>query len=791
MIMDKRNCERLELNKILSACAEYACLDGTRSALSSLEPSCDLEEVRSRLKVTHECDLLLFRYGLGRVEYFGDITDILGRASKGSALSCAELLEARALLRSARLAYTSVNSVDDPEITAVKEIAARIYYDKLLEDDITDKILSTDEVSDFASDALHSIRSAIKNLNERIRSKLSEYVTGGDSKYLQDAIVTMRGDRFVIPVKAEHKSKIKGLVHDRSQSGATFFIEPEYVLEMNNELVALQIDEREEVERILKALSARVGAMRERLETDISALTVLDGYYARAEYSYSLNGTYPRVNDRGYIEIIKGRHPLIDKQEVVPVSVELGKDYNFLLISGANTGGKTVTLKMAGLFCLMAACGIFIPAAEGSSVCVFDGIFCDVGDSQSIEESLSTFSSHIKNIRDICDSATEKSLVLIDEPGGGTNPDEGQAIAKAVVEYLLDKGCRGIVTTHFTPLKEFAYSKNGIENASMEFDSATLKPLYRIKIGLPGASNALAIARRMGLNGAVLEKAEGYLSEGGRAFENIVRRAEDSRVEAERKLSEVEALEAEWKSKIKEANAEIDRLNKEREKLRSGARAESRRIINERTASAEEMLGEIEKIFAQEEISQTDLFKARALRNRLKDLSYGEDGAEVSVTTFKDATADNIKEGATVYVKSTGNRGEVLSFNRAKGEVLLSFGGMKMRCKISELQIVSEKPKANENKVRVKIPRKPAAEAPRLEINLIGMTVEEALYELDNFIDRAVTDNLEEIKVIHGVGTGKLREAIGRRLKSHKNVKSYRLGKYGEGETGVTIITLK
>mgnify|MGYP001073283569 CR=1 FL=1 len=789
--MDDKSLKRLELDKVLASCAEYACLDGTKAALRAFMPSCDLTEVRELLSRTAECDKLLYRYGLGKIEYFSDVSDLLKRAAKKSTLSCAELLAVNCLLRSARIAYTSISSVEDEEIVKIKSDAARLYFDKNLEDDITSAILSDDEISDYASDALYSIRSRIRNLNERIRAKLSEYVSGKDAQYLQDGIVTMRGDRYVIPVKAEHKSRVKGLVHDRSQSGATFFIEPEYVLELNNELVALQIDEREEIERILSNFSARVGALSERLEYDMSILAEIESFYARAEYCYVKKCTCPQVNNRGYINIIKGRHPLIDKDKVVPVSLELGGSYNFLLISGANTGGKTVTLKMCGLFCLMAACGLFIPAAEGSAVCVFDDIFCDVGDSQSIEESLSTFSSHITTVIDMCRKADKNSLVLIDELGGGTNPDEGQALAKAIVEYFLNLGCRGIITTHFTPLKEFAYSVDGIENASMEFDASTLKPLYSIKIGLPGASNALAICRRLGLDEKILDKAVGYLSEGGKAFENIVRKAEESRIKAQKKLAEAQALSDQWQAKLAEVNRQIDALNKQREKLNATARAESRRIINERTARAEEMLSEMEKLFEKEELSQSDLIKARTLRNKLSDAAYGEDDSVETVTDYKQATAENIKVGSEVFVRTMQSVGQVLSVNAKNGEAEVACGSIKLRCKIADLQLVCSAPARRKTEVKVKKSGSFSPSAPMLELNVLGMTVEEALYEVDNFIDKAVMDNLEEIKVIHGVGTGKLRSAIAQHLKRHKNVKSFRLGKYGEGETGVTIITLK
>ena len=482
---------------------------------------------------------------------------------------------------------------------------------------------------------------------------------------------------------------------------------------------------------------------------------------------------------------------MIDKSKIVPVSVELGGNYNFLLLSGANTGGKTVTLKMVGLFCLMAACGLFIPAAEGSAVGVFDNVFCDLGDSQSIEESLSTFSSHIKTVIEIVNGVNGDSLVLIDELGGGTNPDEGQALARAVVEKLLSAGCRGIVTTHFTALKEFAFEADGIENASMEFDSATLKPLYSIKIGMPGSSNALAICRRMGLPEDVLENAISYLSEGSRAFENIVRSAEDSRVRAEQLVAENEALKLELKGKIAKADERAAALERERTKLFNNARAESRRIINERSAEAEELLAEIEDIFKKAEITETDLIKARTVKNKLKNAAYDADDSPQREVPYSPATKDNLHTGDRVFIKPMQTEGEVISYSQGKDEAEVLCGSMKLRCKLTDLLLIGAEKRQKGAAENVRVVRKIAPSRPVLEINVLGMTVGEALYEVDNFIDRAVTDNLEEIKVIHGVGTGRLRKAIAEHLKRHKNVESFRAGKYGEGETGVTFIKLK
>lgn len=785
--MENKNYQKLELDKILLSVSNFAVTDKGRLKILDTKPFKKVEEVRLLLDCTAECDKILYTHGAGKVEFFGSVEDNIERASKGSALSCSELLDTNALLRSARIAYENINRINDESIIIMREKADRLYFDKALEDDISEKIVSVEQVSDFASDRLYSIRSRIRSLNEKIRVKLSEYLSK-DARYLQDGIVTIRNDRYVIPVKAEYKNLVRGFVHDRSQTGATFFIEPEYVLELNNELIALTIDEREEVEAILRSLSKRIGNLKDSLFADIEILADIDACLARAEFGYQKKCTKPEINGRGYINIIKGRHPLLDKDKTVPVSIELGKNYDFLLLSGANTGGKTVTLKMCGLFSLMAQCGLFVPASEGSSLAVFDNIFCDIGDSQSIEENLSTFSSHVLNIKNICDGVSVNSLVLIDELGGGTNPDEGQALAKAIVTHFLKIGCKGIVTTHFTPLKEFAYSNDRIENASMEFDAQTLKPLYRIKIGLPGASNAIAISRRLGLGEKILNDALNFMTEGARNFENVLKSAEESRVKAEEKLSSVQSLENEWKRKVDEVNKKIEEINREKEKISRSARSETRRIIAERCETADEILKEIENIFKAEEISQSDLIKARTLKNKLSDISYEEEEMKNKISGFIPANRANLKCGATVFIEKTQSRGQVIFISNKKDEIEVLCGSIKMHCKFADLQIISG---YEQKKEKTKVIKHMPPSRPLLEINVLGMTVEEALYEVDNFIDRAVTDNLEEIKVIHGVGTGRLKNAIAQHLKGKKNVESFRLGKYGEGETGVTVIKLK
>ena len=786
---DEKTIEKLELNKILAEAASFAVLEESKRMLAETRPTSELAETERMLSLTAEADAALFLHGAGRVEAFPSLADEPERAQKGAALSCGELLAVCGLLRSARVAYRSVQALPPEESPLLREIVSGIYFDETLENDISEKILSPDEVSDYASDELYNIRRSIRSLNERIRAKLAELVGGENAKYLQDGIVTMRDNRYVLPVRAEHKSRIRGFVHDRSASGATFFIEPEQVLEMNNELRELAAAEKEEIERILLQLSRRVGNMAGQLRGDIARLSDLDCAYAKAEYSYKNKCIRPRLNAKGVVDIRKGRHPLLDAKTAVPVSLSLGGNYRMLLVSGPNTGGKTVTLKMCGLFCLMAACGIFLPAAEGTEVAVFQDVFCDIGDAQSIEENLSTFSSHIKNIIGITQRAGADSLVLIDELGGGTDPDEGQAIARAIISFLLSRGCRGIVTTHYTALKEFAYAQGGIENASMEFDRTTLQPLYRISIGVPGSSNAIAICRRLGLSEEILQDAVSNLSEGGRQFENILRSAEQSRIEAEEEKKRADALQAEWSAKLAEVNSLRDTLQKEREKLFLTAKVESRRIVNERTGRAEELLAGIEEIAKKSELTEADLIRARTLKNRLADTAFESEKEEQPQPSSRPVDISALHAGDAVFVRAMNARGEVLSVNLKKKEAEVLVGSMRLTVKGKELFAVSAPRKPQE---RVQVVRKvePVA-AVQTEINLLGKTVAEAVQEVDAFIDRAVLAGLEEVKIIHGMGTGKLKEGIRNHLRTMKNVAEFRSGVYGEGAAGVTVVKLK
>lgn len=776
---------RLELDKILSAVSSYAVLEAGKRHVLETVPTESLAEARRLLDMTEEAVRLLFDLGAGRIEPFPPLGDALERAQKGATLTHTELLSCAKLLRSARILYTSVNSYSDENLALFRILGNRLQFNERLENEIDEKIINDTEIADHASEKLFNLRREIRALGEKIRVRLTSYLTGSEKKYLQEGIVTVRGDRFVIPVKAEYKRSIKGFVHDRSATGATVFIEPEEVLEMNNELISLSLDEKEEIERILSELSHGVGAMRASLEQDAELLAEADSFYARAEYAYKLRCVKPELNGKGIVEIVKGRHPLLDGKTAVPVSVKVGGEYGFLVISGANTGGKTVTLKMCGLFSLMGACGLYVPAASGTSLAVFREVFCDIGDSQSIEQNLSTFSSHIVNLRNIVTQACERDFVLIDEPGGGTDPEEGQALARAILSALLKKKCRGIITTHYSSLKEFAYQTEGVENGCMEFDSGDFRPLYRLKIGAPGSSNALAVSRKLGLPEEIVEEARGYLSDGARSYERTVRAAEESRIRAEKLSFAAEELKEEWEEKLAALSKEEEKFAREREKFLTASKAEARRIVNERTARAEELLGEIEEIFRKESLTESDLIRARTLKNKMNE---GADREEERVRAVP-VVPESLKEGDRVLVGSMGAEGIVVSFRSGKKQAEVQIGALRVKAALGDLY-VARSGKPQEKKVTVFKHLAEKTELPR-ECNVIGLTVSEAIPEIEQFLDAALVSNLSQVRIVHGMGTGKLRSAVHRLLQGHRRVESFRLGKYGEGESGVTVVTLK
>lgn len=781
----------LEFDKIQRLCAEHAVLERGKRAICEEKPTSDMEEVNFLLKKTQEAYKLLFDYGVAGVDYFDELTDELNRAKRNSTLSMGELLRVARMLRSSRVVYNAMTAINDDEITALRALAESLYCDKYLEDEIFGKILSDDRMSDNASETLAFIRRKIKRLNEQVKERLAYYVRS-QGKYLQDSIVTMRGDRYVIPVKAEFRGQVKGFIHDQSASGSTLFVEPTEVLELNNDLRTANLEEQAEIERILADLTTKTGLISSRLENNGEILCELDCAFAKATYAYRTKAVRPKINNNGYINIPKGRHPLIDGEKVVPVSLSLGAGYNYLLITGPNTGGKTVTLKLTGLFSVMAATGYFIPAAEGAYISVFDNIFVDVGDEQSIEQNLSTFSSHMRNLIDITNNVDDKSLVLVDEMGAGTDPDEGSALARAILELLVDKKSFGIVTTHYSALKEYAFTRKDIMNASMDFDEETFAPLYRLNIGLAGSSNAIKIALRLGLSEEIADKANSFLSEKKVSFETVIREADKTRRAAEKQLEEYEVVTRESKAELDAILAERAKLEKEREKLFLNAKIESRRIVNESVEEAEDILAEIKAILDKEEIDGGDLIRARTLRNKLEEQKYKLESEADVVPTDKPIDCEKVKTGDRVYIPSMDADGVVISVNRKKQVCDINLGDKRVNLSFSALyqpRKKAEKKKAQQQ-VTVKIDRSNFT-APEMQINVIGLNVDEALDKVTGFLDRAVLNNLPEVKIIHGVGLKKLSTAIHEMLRKHPHVESFRFGKYGEGEHGVTFVTIK
>ena len=782
----------LEYGKVLERAAEYAVLDSSKKKLKNSLPENDFLSAEIALKTTVEADKLLYSYSVSGVDFFDEISDEPDRAAKGSTLSCAEILRVMRLMQSSRITRRSITAVDDESIVYIRRAAESLFTDQYLENDIREKIISEDKIADNASETLYQIRRKIKRLNEQIREKLASFVRGNKLKYLQENIVTMRGDRYVLPVKSEYRGQIKGLIHDQSSTGATLFIEPEAVVEMNNDLRTATIEESAEVEKILSDLSRSIGAISSHLKDNLDILSEIDVAFAKAEYAYKTKAFCPILREDGVIEIKKGRHPLIDPEKVVPLDITLGRDYNYLLITGPNTGGKTVCLKLVGLFALMAATGFFVPAAEGSRLSFFDSVFADVGDEQSIEQSLSTFSSHMRNIIEIMGSVNAKSLVLLDEIGAGTDPDEGGALAQAIIEKLVHTGSYGIITTHYSRLKEYAYVNPAIMNASMDFDSRTFAPLYRLVIGMPGSSNAIEISRRLGLGGDVADSAYGLLTENKISFENVLREAEKTRQEAESIRSEYYSLRKEAADELDSLKNDRAKFDAERQRFSQSVRAETRRIVNEKADEAEEIIEEIKEIMKKSELDGGDIIRARTLKNKLEDIKYGDDDFEDAPAPTKKADISSLKEGDKVYVKSIDGTGAVLRVSLKKKEAEVAVGSIRMNVKADDLYEIKESRQKKAARTSVSFSRDvSSAKTLNTEINVIGQTVEEALLNVDKFLDGCVIGNVEECRIVHGKGMFILGRAIQDRLKKDPRIKEYRYGAYGEGEKGVTIVKLK
>lgn len=783
-MINDRTLKNLELDKLLDVVSEYTSSNTAKEKVISLKPLTNYDELNFLIDKTGEAIKYSSEYSVKPSFSFVDVDSLLISAKKGGVLSLSELLKIAMLLRTSQSVKSSLLSVDDDKLNLLKNDASRIVEDGILLKNIDEWILNDTDIADFASEKLFYTRRKIRQTNENIKAKMQEYVVSNKyQKYLQDAIVTIRGNRYVIPVKIEFKGAIPGLIHDQSASGATIFVEPFPIVELNNELVTLYATEKAEIERILAQLSQNVGNIAMELRENMDIISDIDVIFAKAHYAQHTFSTRPNINKLGVIDLKGGRHPLIDKHAVVPVSVSLGDNYSILLVTGSNTGGKTVTLKLVGLITLMAMCGLYIPCEEGSKIGVFSSIFTDIGDEQSIQQSLSTFSAHVTNVSRILAEIDSDSLALFDELGAGTDPIEGSALAISITQEVLNSGAKAIITTHYSELKAFSFKTDGIQNAHMEFDPTNFAPTYKLNIGMPGASNALMIAKRLGLNKAVIERAKSYVSTEKISFEEVLLEAQAIKLRAEKALSEVDEKNKLVDAKWEEVEEIRKKLQFERKKLTENAEKKAKKIIEDYVDEAEEILAKIKE--AKHNNDERSFFEASRLNKKLGELRYKSSKEEVN----REYDDTPIRVGDSVVINGIDGVATVI-FIKPNGKCLLKLGAMDINSTLKDLRKVkSTKDAKSQRKVNVAKPLN--TEKVSVELNVIGQNREECLINLEYFIDKAVVNGLTVVHVIHGVGAGILKKAVWEYLKNSKNVKSYRLGRYGEGDSGVTVVELK
>lgn len=788
--MNKYNLKKLEFDQVLQKLSEYCHTYIGKEKVSKLEPSNDKAFVQKNLLETSQAVSLMDRNSTPPIAEIEDIRVYIKMLESSNTLSPKALLDICNILNMANeLKIYFSNFLDDETYENLRFYFDELYTNSSIVDKIQKSIVDSETIADSASSNLSAIRRHIRQAEQEIKNKLNSILHSSYSKYMQENVVTIRNDRFVIPVKQEYRSQIKGFVHDISSSGSTVFIEPMSVFEANNSINNLKVDEAAEIERILQSLSSLLFPYTNELFSNIESIGMLDFIFAKAKYSNSIKGITPIINDTKYINLIKARHPLIDSSTVVPITINIGKDYSLLIITGPNTGGKTVSLKTVGLLNAMACSGLNIPAEEKSSIYVFDEIFADIGDDQSIADSLSTFSSHMKNISNIVNNATSESLILVDELGSGTDPLEGANLAMSILEYFKNKNILTLATTHYQELKKYALATDGVQNASVEFDIEKLKPTYKLLIGIPGKSNAFAISEKLGLKKEIIEKAQSLLNKKDVDFETLLKSIYDDKLKIEKEkeqieknLHQVELLKNNLQrddSKIREQEKEI--LNK--------AKLEARQILLDAKDDATSMISKMKEISeSSSELKELNNMR-NSLNNSIKKISLsGNDELDVTPLDEKEITI-----GAKVFVSTLGQNGIILSKISKSKEVQVQIGLIKTNVSIKFL----EKPK----KLKDDLTSKPTSsystrnvsktKTANSEINVIGLTVDEAIPLVDKFLDNCFLAKLQTARIVHGKGTGKLREGIHSFLKKNKRVKSFRIGTYGEGEMGVTVVELK
>ena len=784
--MQERNLRVLEFTKIRERLSEMAVSAMGKARIGGLVPSSRIEEVRAWQQETEEAGNVISYIGGNPIPEFSDIGHHLKMATVGGTLSQKALLQVGETLRAARSARSSLvtDREDTPRITA---LARQLFTNRPLEEEIFNAILSEDEISDHASPELASIRRHIRQCNDRVRDKLNAIIHNPNmQKYLQDALITVRNGRYVIPVKSENRQNVPGLIHDQSASGATLFIEPMGVVEINNDLKQYLAREKQEIERILAELTAKLAPDAQDMAHNLIVLSELDMIFAKAMLGKAMRATEPKLNDQGRINLMGARHPLIDPDKVVPSNLWMGQDFTTLVVTGPNTGGKTVTLKTVGLLTLMAQAGLQIPANYGSEISVFDEVYADIGDEQSIEQSLSTFSSHMTNIVYILKNVTPRSLALFDELGAGTDPTEGAALAMSILERLRKMGVTTLATTHYSEFKAYALSQTGVENASVEFDVDTLRPTYRLSIGVPGKSNAFEISRKLGLPDEIIEDANQRLTNEHIRFEDVIANAEYHRQIAERERQLAEQAHRETQ-KIRD---EAERLQKELEQQRSvmlkKAKEDAKKVLLKAQRESEQIISELKRSRSKDG-AQLKEHELNEMRRKLQG-SLDEMGEALSTPVTRVAPPKDLKPGDTVELRHLGTKGTVITPPNDKGEATVQAGIMKMKVHVSQLRRMEETSKEKKKTGnKIQISARPAS----MEVDVRGMNLEEAIGEVDMFIDNAVLAGLKTVSIIHGKGAGILRSGIQQHLKRYPAVQEFRLGRFGEGEDGVTIVTLK
>jgi len=782
--MNDRALRVLELDKVLGLLAQHCVSEmGQRLALA-LRPSVYTIEVNRWQQETQEALAYLGEAGSSPVHAFDDISDSLHKTRIDGILMPGELLRCRLMLCTSRLLKRALMETEPTGL--LYGYASGLISAKDVEDEIERCIISEDEISDHASPELYRIRRDIKNCHARVRDKLNRMLHSPEvAKYLQDPIITLRNDRYVLPVKAEYRAMVSGLIHDQSGSGQTLFIEPMAVVEINNELKELLGKEREEIERILAMLSALVGRNQENMSFSLENMARLDFIFAKALLAADMKAVRPVLNQERRLHIRQGRHPLIDAQKVVPTELWMGQNFTTLVITGPNTGGKTVTLKTCGLFAAMHQSGLHVPADEGTGFPVFSAFYVDIGDEQSIEQSLSTFSGHMTQIVSILKQVKPDSLVLLDELGAGTDPTEGAALAISILEKLTAMGTLTLATTHYSELKAYALSAERVENASVEFDVARLRPTYRLSIGIPGKSNAFEISRRLGLEEGVIERAQDYLSKEQIRFEDVIQNAEYHRQLAEKEREQAEIARRESERLKRQVQSERVELETQREKILSKAKADAAQLLKKTRNEMDSVIADLKR---QKNLTQAD--RDRAIQQSRDRLRAAQEEMAPETKAQEAAPGEPLKTvtlGQTVYVVNAGGNGTVTGLPNGKGECQVAIGVMKMNVKLADLRAAAQEEKPR----NVKRESRPAVLTVPLELDIRGQDAESGVMEMERYLDLAFRGGRQEVSIIHGKGTGILRDACHKALRRNAQVESFRLGQYGEGETGVTIVKFK